>query len=87
MDFTQFSADELKQLDFKWFDDDLICCPAWVVDCLPEGAKMASISGDEMTWKVPENKNDMKDVRFGVTAYGFNKAQLRDTKIKNILEA
>ena len=64
----------------------MICCPAWVIDCLPEGTKMTSISGDEMTWKVPTEKNAMKDVRFGVTAYGFNRAQLRDSKLKNILD-
>lgn len=86
VDFTQFSSDELKELDFQWFDENLMCMPAWVIDCLPEGTKLTSIDGEEFEFKRPSDKGGMKDTRFGVTAYGFTKSQLRDSKISYILE-
>lgn len=85
VDFTQFTSDELKEFDFQWFDDDLMCMPAWVIDCLPEGVKLTSINGDEFEFKRPRDKSDMKDTRFGVTAYGFTKSQLRDSKLGELL--
>lgn len=85
VDFTKFTGEELKQLDFRWFDENLICCPAWVIDCLEPGTKMTSISNEEMIWEKPEDKNAMKDTRFGVTAYGFNRSQLRDSRLETIL--
>lgn len=85
VDFTQFTSDELKEFDFQWFDDDLMCMPAWVIDCLPEGVKLTSINGDEFEFKRPSDKSDMKDTRFGVTAYGFTKSQLRDSKLGELL--
>ena len=86
VDFTQFSSDELKELDFQWFDENLMCMPAWVIDCLPEGTKLTSIDGEEFEFKRPSDKGRMKDTRFGITAYGFTKSQLRDSKISDILE-
>lgn len=85
VDFTQFTHEELLQFDFQWFDDDLICMPTWVIDCLPEGTKLTSIGGNEFEFKRPLNKNEMKDTRFGITAYGFTKSQLRDIKLESIL--
>lgn len=86
VDFTQFTPEELLQFDFQWFDEDLLCLPPWVIDCLPEGTKLTSINGDEFEFKRPKNKNEMKDSRFGVTAYGFTKSQLRDAKLEELLD-
>lgn len=83
-DFTQFSPDELKTLDFRYFDEDVICMPLWALDCLADGTEICSISGDIR--KFDKSKGLSKDVRFGVTAYGFNKSQLRDSTIDKILD-
>ncbi len=86
VDFTQFTPEELKELDFRWFDDNLLCCPVWVIDCLSDGVELTSIDGDTFIFKKPTEKNLMKDSRFGVTAYGFSKSQLRDSKLDEILD-
>ena len=91
-DFLQFSVDELKQLDFKWWDEDLICFPPWVIDCLDDGVEVYSISddiSDESKSNVKifdRNKKLDKDTRYGITAYGFNKSQLRDATIDKVLK-
>lgn len=84
IDFTQFTLDELKSFDFSMWDDSLILMPSWAIDCLETGTILYSI--DNTTITVTDNKFLDKDTRFGVTAYGFNISQLRDTKIKEILE-
>jgi len=86
VDFTQFTPEELKKFDFRWFDENLLCLPPWVIDCLPEGTILTSIDGDEFEFKRPKEKNGMKDSRFGVTAYGFSKSQLRDSKLEELLD-
>jgi hypothetical protein len=84
IDFTQFTLDELKSFDFSMWDDNLILMPSWAIDCLSEGTILNSINGTEII--VSDDKELDKDTRFGVTAYGFNMSQLRDKKIKEILE-
>ena len=87
-DFTQFTAEELKTFDFRWWDENLILMPVWVLDCLPDGTELHSIGeemGDTYFIKFDKSKGLDKDTRMGVTAYGFNKAQLRDATINNIL--
>ncbi len=84
IDFLRFNITELKQLDFKWFDENLICMPVWAIDCLPDKAELSSISGDTKIFD--KSKGLDKDVRFGVTAYGFKKSQLRDSIIDTILD-
>ena len=84
VDFTQFTIDELSEFDFSMWNDDLILMPSWAIDCLSEGTILNSIDGTEII--VSDDKELDKDTRFGVTAYGFNISQLRDTKIKEILE-
>lgn len=83
VDFTSFSITELKSLDFKWFDENIICMPIWAIDCLQDKTEIATISGDIIVFD--KSKSLDKDVRFGVTAYGFLKSQLRDAAIDNIL--
>lgn len=84
-DFTQFTVDELKKLDFQWFDEDLLCMPSWVIDCLIDGTELHSISdGDVIIFD--KSKGLDKDTRFGATAYGFNKSQLRDSTINRVLD-
>lgn len=83
IDFTQFTMDELKQFDFKMWDENIILMPVWVIDCLPDGAVVTSIDGDEITFD--KSKGLDKDQRFGATAYGFSKSQLRDVVVNTIL--
>ena len=86
IDFTQFTSDELKTFDFRWWDENLLCLPPWAIDCLPDGIKLSSIDGGEFVFEKPTEKNSMKDARGGVTAYGFTKDMLRDTKLESILD-
>lgn len=83
IDFTVFTSDELKRLGFKDWDEEVILAPIWVLDCFEEGMKVVSMNGNEVT--VSKDGLDT-DVRMGVTAYGFNKSQLRETKIQEVLE-
>lgn len=82
-DFTQFTIDELKEFDFKLWDDTTILMPVWVIDCLPDGAIITSIGGAEITFD--KSKGLDKDERFGCSAYGFSISQLRDSKINNLI--
>lgn len=83
IDFTQFSSDELKTFDFKWFDENLLCMPIWAIQCLPNGAVITCIDGEEKVYQKGVTKLD-DDTRFGVTAYGFTKAQLRDSSLEEL---
>jgi len=82
-DFTQFTMDELKQLDFKMWDENTILMPVWAIDCLKDGTVLTTISGNEITFD--KSKGLDKDERFGCTAYGFSKSQLRDVAVNTIL--
>jgi hypothetical protein len=84
IDFLQFTSDELKELDFSMWDENIILMPVWAIDCLPDGCIVTSISGDERVFD--KKKGLDKDERFGSTAYGFTISQLRDTKLDNILQ-
>lgn len=84
VDFTQFALDELKQFDFKMWDETTILMPVWALDCLSDGTKLVSIDGDEITFD--KSKGLDKDERYGCTAYGFNISQLRDATIDKILD-
>ena len=84
IDFTRFNEIELKELDFKWFDDDLICMPTWALDCLIEGSEVWSISEKKII--IEEGDKLSKDTRFGISAYGFKRSQLRDSKLNSILD-
>jgi hypothetical protein len=84
VDFYKFTEKELLELDFKWFDDNLICMPTWALDCLKEGTEIQSISDKKII--IQKGDKLSKDTRFGVSAYGFNKSQLRDSKLNSILD-
>ena len=84
VDFTEFTVEELKQLDFQLWDENTILMPVWTLDCLIDGTKVVSIDGQEITFD--KSKGLDKDTRFGCTAYGFTLSQLRDSAIENILE-
>jgi hypothetical protein len=84
VDFTQFTSEELKQLDFQFWDENTILMPVWALDCLPDGTKVVSIDGQEIIFD--KSKGLDKDTRFGCTAYGFSLSQLRDSAIENILD-
>jgi hypothetical protein len=83
-DFIKFNEVELKELDFKWFDDDLMCMPTWALDCLIEGSEVWSINGKRIITLKSDKLS--KDTRFGISAYGFKKSQLRDSKLNSILD-
>jgi hypothetical protein len=84
VDFYKFTEKELLELDFKWFDDNLICMPTWALDCLKEGTEIRSINDRKIIIKKGDKLS--KDTRSGVSAYGFNKSQLRDSKLNSILD-
>jgi hypothetical protein len=84
VDFTEFTAEELKQLDFQFWDENIILMPVWALDCLLDGTKVVSIDGQEITFD--KSKGLDKDTRFGCTAYGLSLSQLRDSAIENILD-
>lgn len=84
IDFTQFTLDELNEFDFKMWDDDTILMPVWAIDCLPDGAKLTSIDGNEVIFN--KSKGLDKDERFGCTAYGFSISQLRNSKLNNLIQ-
>lgn len=83
VDFTQFTMEELKEFDFQMWDDDIILMPVWALDCLPEGAEVYSINGDSRIYS--KSKPLGKDSRFGASAYGFSKSQLRDSALESVL--
>lgn len=84
VDFTQFNQDELKQLGFNLWDDDhvLMLAPKWVFRVMKPGTELTSISGETKVFGI--DKIDM-DTRFGVTAWGLTKSQIRDQKIESFL--
>lgn len=84
VDFTEFTAEELKQLDFQFWDENTILMPVWALDCIVDGTKVVSIDGQQIIFD--KSKGLDKDTRFGCTAYGFTLSQLRDSAIDNILD-
>lgn len=84
IDFTEFNVDELKTLGFNLWDDDnyLMLAPRWVFLVMKKGTQLTSISGETKTFGI--DNIDM-DTRFGSTAWGFTKAQLRDHKLESII--
>ena len=83
-DFTQFNTEELKSLGFsEWDDDGLMLAPRWVFLVMKKGTQVTSISGETKTFGI--DNIDM-DTRFGVTAWGLTKAQLRDHKLESIID-
>jgi hypothetical protein len=84
VDFTQFNTEELKSLGFsEWDDDSLMLAPRWVFTVMKSGTQLTSISGETKTFGI--DNIDM-DTRFGVTAWGLTKAQLRDHKLESIID-
>jgi len=79
-----YNDTELKEFDFRMWDESTILMPVWALDCLPDGTKVVSIDGDEITFD--KSKGLDKDERFGATAYGFSISQLRDAAINKIIE-
>jgi hypothetical protein len=83
VDFTQFNTEELKTFGFnEWDDDGLMLAPRWVFAVMKSGTQLTSISGETKTFGI--DNIDM-DTRFGVTAWGLTKAQLRDHKLESII--
>lgn len=84
VDFTQFTINELKKLDFGMWDDNIILMPSWAIDCITEGQLLTSIDGEDIIYN--SDRKLGKDTRFGLTAFGFKKSQLRESRLSEILE-
>ena len=86
IDFTQFNEAELKELDFRWWGDNVINLPVWAIDCLEDGVVLTSISGDETIFTQQEDTSSLKDAMMGVTAFGFTRKQIRNSTLEQVLE-
>ncbi len=84
IDFTKFTMEELKEFDFQMWDENIILMPVWALDCLKNETVLSSMSGEEFIFNKERGLD--KDIRMGVTAYGFNKSQLRDSRLNEILK-
>lgn len=84
-DFTQFTSEQLKELDWSFWDENIILMPIWAIDCLPNGQVVYSIDNSEIIFD--KLKSLDKDVRYVSTAWGFNISQLRDSAINVILDS
>lgn len=84
-DFTQFTTKQLKELDWNFWNDNILLMPIWAIDCLPDGQLVYSINNTEIIFD--KTKKLDKDVRFGSTAWGLNISQLRDSSIDTILDS
>jgi len=81
IDFTKFTKDELFELGFSSWDENLIVMPLWAYHICKDGLTLTSIDGDTAV----KGKSDIDtDVRFGCIAWGFTTKELlkRDRKIK-----
>ena len=83
VDFKRFTSNELKELGFSFWDEELMLAPPWVIKVCKEGTTLTSISGDTKIKGIEEIDTD---TRFGMTAYGLTLSELRDGKIENILD-
>src|SRR5574343_1126886 len=76
IDYTQFTKDELINIfGFGKWDDNLVLIPIYLISKSENGVTVSSINGEKIT--VNESKKLDADNRFGMTAYGFTKDQLR----------
>lgn len=73
-DVKTLSVNEMLDIGFCRWDDDseLYLIPLWVLQFVPDGTLLTSISGDTKIKGVDEI--DL-DVRFGCLAYGIDKSQ------------
>lgn len=82
-DFKTCTKEQLIEMGFSFWDDDLLLAPTWVILAAKEGTEFTTISGET---KIKEKDNMSYDTRFGASAYGFTIKELRDNKIKSVLE-
>ena len=85
VDFVQFTQDELTQFGFSNFflQQELMLAPKWIFEVMIPGTTLTSINGETKTFG--SDKIDL-DTRFGITAWGLTKSQLRDSKITNLID-
>lgn len=81
IDWRNFTKDELIELGFSYFDENLIVMPLWAYHICKDGIELTCISGDKA---VKGKDNIDTDIRFGCLAYGFTTNELlkRDRKLK-----
>lgn len=79
----EFCRQEINRV-YTLLTDELMCMPTWALDCLREGSEVWSINGKRIITLKSDKLS--KDTRFGISAYGFKKSQLRDSKLNSILD-
>jgi len=82
VDFHRFNFDELKQLGFSPWDDNLILTSPTMLSLMKRGTTLRTISGDIKIVGVDEIDTD---TRFGMLAYGLMISNLRDFKLNTII--
>lgn len=81
IDFKKYTTNELIELGFSKWDEDLLLMPLWAYNICEDGIELTSISGDNA---ICGKDNIDTDVRYGCIAYGFLTKDLlkRDRKLK-----
>jgi len=81
VDWRKFTKEELVELGFSAWDDNLLVMPLWAYHICKDGIELTCID-DEKSIKGKDEIDE--DVRFGCIAYGFTVPELlkRDRKLK-----
>jgi len=87
IDFKIFSINQLKELGFSLWDENLILAPKWIFQFCKDGTEFVTINGSK---KIKGIDHIDMDTRFGTTPNGFLISELkieeRDQKISEIFE-
>lgn len=80
----QMTLDELKELGFGQWDDNLYLVPLWLHPFLKSGVKLTDIGGGSMAVSYDEKGqcNIDNDTRFGMLAYGISECEALDPNAK-----
>lgn len=71
IDFNNLTDEECRALRFNLWSEDtpLRLIPIWLIDIIPAGTTLISISGEKVVFNGKENFDT--DTRFGCIAYGI----------------
>jgi len=83
VDFRRFNEEELVQLGFSYWDEELLLASPLLLSLIKDGTVLTTINGDKETVGVDKMSFDS---RFGASAYGFTIPELRDYKIGKVIE-
>ena len=74
-DLQEIDCENLFQLGFTNWDDNIMLLPLWVLGLIANGEQIESIGGRPAI--IGQDKIDT-DTRYGMIAYGFKHAKLKD---------